>query len=80
MLSDPHLCLARFQTLMVEAACFDCEPFFMGLPDRWYEPPTYRCTKGHISHRYLKTDEGKRCLACFEPLALTFPEDTETTE
>ncbi len=53
---------------------------FMGLPDRWYEPrPTYRCSTGHISRTYLKSEElgYNACLACYEPLVMTFPEDNE---
>lgn len=53
-------------------------PMFLGVPDRWYDRPTWRCLTGHVSERFLKTDDGDRCMACGEPVRITFPEDYET--
>ncbi len=55
---------------------------FMGLPDRWYERPTFRCCNGHVSLRYLKCERlgYNACLECMEPVVLTFPEDKESHE
>ena len=52
-------------------------PMFLGIPDRWYDPPSWRCEKGHVSGRYLKAHDGDRCLACCAFVAITFPEDRE---
>lgn len=54
-------------------------PFFMGLPARWLDTPTWRCTNGHVSKRYLKSEATSLdlCLACQEPCLLTFPEDQD---
>ena len=60
-----------------EKAKQEGEPIFMGIPDRWYETPTWRCTNGHVSSSFLKTDEGDRCLACQEYVRMTYPEDKE---
>ena len=45
---------------------------FMGIPDTWFEPPTWWCKNGHRSKRYLKSEvlRGNVCLACFEPVML----------
>jgi hypothetical protein len=55
-------------------------PFFMGKPDRWYEPPgpRFRCTRGHVIGAVLKSEGLGRdaCLSCQAPVVLTFPEDT----
>ena len=54
---------------------------FMNWPDRWYEEPgpKWRRPNGHVSSRYLKSEEkgGDVCLACFDFLDLTFPEDKD---
>lgn len=57
------------------------EEFFMGLPDAWYEPrPTYGCNNGHVSHRYLKSEErGHLCLECREGIAM-LPHHYDTDE
>jgi len=53
-------------------------PFFLGFPDRWYDRVTYACANGHISHRYLKSEEkGNLCLGCYEIIFLVPPETTE---
>jgi hypothetical protein len=48
------------------------EPTFMNLPDAWYDDPHWFCASGHVSHRYLKAEEGSRalCLSCRCPVAL----------
>ncbi len=62
----------------LEAMAHEKGHFFLGLPDRWYESPTWRCEKGHISKRFLKSEElGDLCLACQTRVFLTFPEDAE---
>ncbi len=51
---------------------------FLGIPDRWCERSKWRCSNGHISNIILKSDaKGDLCLACYEPVLLTFPEDEE---
>lgn len=51
---------------------------FMGLPDAWYEHPTWACENGHISHLYLKSERlGDVCLACRKPIVLIPPDTTE---
>lgn len=52
-------------------------PMFMERPDRWFDQPHWRCVRDHVSIRYLKTDRGDACLACFKPVYLTFPEDRD---
>ena len=54
-------------------------PLFMGLPDRWYDDPHYRCPNGHISTTILKSEAKgcSCCLSCWEPVILTFSEDKE---
>lgn len=57
------------------------QEWFMGTPDRWYQTPHWRCTAGHVSTSFLKSEQLGRaaCLAagCQQPVRLTFPEDTE---
>lgn len=54
-------------------------PFFVGRPERWWDDPTWRCLNDHVSKRYLKSEElgANVCLACREPITLTFPEDQD---
>lgn len=55
------------------ARCFG-EDMFLGLPDRWYEDgPHWGCRNGHVSHRYLKTERGDKCLACGDWVSLIDP-------
>ena len=56
-------------------------PMFINRPDAWFEAGLWRCINGHVSTRYLKSEETglDLCLECEKPLALTFPEDTEGT-
>jgi len=60
------------------------ERMFFGVPDNWYEPPgpKWRCKNGHISRRYLKSEQykGDVCLACFSPVMLTDPKDEEKAD
>lgn len=59
-------------------AAFETGPRFMGIPERWYEPPglKFRCAEGHVSRTLLKSEErGSICMACFGPVLMTFPED-----
>jgi hypothetical protein len=51
---------------------------FLGIPDRWFEPPHWRCTNDHVGGAYLKSEvKGDLCLQCHQPVALTFPEDRD---
>ena len=53
---------------------------FMGLPDHWYESPTWACEKGHISHHYIKSEaRGAICSCCMKPVVLVPPGTTERT-
>ena len=52
-------------------------PRFHGKPDRWWNNVTVRCAGDDVSTRYLKTDNGDRCLACGQAVTLTFPEDRD---
>lgn len=55
-------------------------PHFMGIPDRWFEPPgpKYRCGNGHVSKCILRCDgRGDRCIACYANVRMTFPEDQD---
>jgi hypothetical protein len=64
--------------IIEEADKKETGPRFLGLPDRWYEDPAWRCSNGHVSKRYLKSEEdGAICLACYSKVWLTFPEDKE---
>jgi hypothetical protein len=54
------------------------EPTFLGIPERWFDDPTWLCTNGHVSKRYLKSElRGDLCLACFEPVHLCDPATEE---
>lgn len=52
---------------------------FLSRPDRWYEKAHWRCINDHVSSRYLKSEAKgcALCLACREPVVLTFPEDVD---
>lgn len=51
----------------------DPGPRFNGMPEAWMEDPTWLCPNGHASDRYLKTDDGPRCLACRDRVILGPP-------
>jgi hypothetical protein len=65
----------------VDAAMATGEPSFKGKPDRWWDggtgTGTWRCCNDHVSTFLLKTEQGYRCIACGEPVLLTFPEDKD---
>ena len=45
------------------------KPSFMGNPDEWYEDTHWFCENGHVSGRFLKSEEeGVLCLACRKPV------------
>lgn len=72
--------IKTLQDLEIEAAHAAGEEFFLGIPDAWYEPtPTYGCNNGHVSRRYLKSEEcGCLCLECHQPIAIIPPKyDTD---
>jgi hypothetical protein len=56
-------------------------PHFMGIPERWLDSPTWRCSNGHVSKYYLRSESyGDRCLECRAGVRLTYPEDKEAGE
>lgn len=65
--------------IITKAFALESGPLFQGLPVRWLENATWRCAKGHVSKRYLKSEVLGMgvCLACLGQLWLTFPEDVE---
>jgi hypothetical protein len=66
---------------LIEAAEKEGKPFFLGLPDSWYEGHLFRCALGHVSARILKsTRYGDCCLTCQAPVLLTSPSDREDPE
>ena len=69
---------ARLQTLKDAEQAAGAE-MFLGAPDRWYEKPRWRCPNDHVSTAYLKSEAARAdlCLACYEPVRLTFPEDRD---
>jgi len=57
--------LVTWRDTLAEQEAASGAEMFMGLPDKWYEPPTFACENGHISKRYLKSEtSGDVCLAC----------------
>lgn len=57
--------------LITEAKAAHRGPKFLGFPDAWYEPQHYWCKNGHLSSRYLRSEEkGCLCLACGETVML----------
>ena len=48
------------------------QPTFQGIPEAAFEDSRWWCENGHISKRYLKSEETGRdlCLACGEPVRL----------
>lgn len=54
-------------------------PFFLGIPERWFDNPTYRCVNGHVMSWYIKSEELGRpaCPSCKGQIWTTFPEDYE---
>jgi len=53
-------------------------PRFLGVPDRWFDARKLRCVNDHVSRTYLKSElHGSLCLACGEPVYLSYPEDEE---
>jgi hypothetical protein len=49
----------------------------LGIPDRWYEPPRYRCVRGHVASGVITSESGRgdSCQTCGAACMLTFPED-----
>ena len=72
-----ELLAATLTALAQQEAESGCE-MFLGKPGRWYDAHKLRCANDHVSTRYLKSEErGNLCLACMEPVYLTFPEDED---
>lgn len=70
--------LLAWRDTKIEEARRNGAEMFMGLPDSWYEPPTWACANGHVSARYLKSERkcAGVCLACQERVWLV-PKITE---
>lgn len=77
----PDKAIKVLQDREIEAAQAAGEEFFLDIPDAWYEPtPTYGCDNGHVSRRYLKSeDRGCLCLECWQPIAI-IPHKYDTDE
>lgn len=70
--------LIAWRQIHIEKAIQAGEPMFLGLPEHWCENPLWRCLNGHLSRMLLGSEVlGDVCLACYEPVILTFPEDNE---
>jgi hypothetical protein len=55
------------------------EETFLGIPERWLDDPTWKCSNGHISKIFLKSELcGDLCLACFQPVRLCDPNEKES--
>lgn len=52
---------------------------FMGAPDHWFENWKLRCLDDHVTSFVIKSEAvgASLCPKCMEPLALTFPGDTD---
>lgn len=57
------------------------QEMFLGIPNRWYEKPRWRCRNNHVSSMYLKSEGvgADLCLGCFQAVYMTFPEDRDGT-
>lgn len=77
--SPPGEAVDKRPQIIIDADAKEKGERFMGLPCRWYDAgPKWRCANGHVSTRYLKSEEsGNVCLACHGQLWLTFPEDED---
>lgn len=77
----PDKAIKVLQDREIEAARAAGEEFFLGIPDAWYEPsPTYGCDSGHVSRRFLKSEEsGCLCLECHQSIAI-IPHKYDTDE
>ena len=70
-MNEKYLKLVKYQQDKIYRASLAGEEMFLGIPDRWYEPVTFGCENGHISRRYLKSeDHGSLCLACQSPVVI----------
>lgn len=49
----------------------NCEPFFQGIPDSWFDNPIWCCENGHLHSSYLKSESfGSVCFKCYKPARL----------
>lgn len=79
-MSDPQAELGRRLQAIADAEDGEKETggVFGTKPVRWWEPKAHwRCINEHVSTCLLGTDHGKVCMACGEPVWLTFPEDRD---
>ena len=68
----PHNRVTIFQRDAIAKAASAGAEMFLGVPDVWYEPqPSFGCDNGHVSRRYLVSEEhGSLCLACYQPVLI----------
>ena len=58
----------------------NCESFFQGIPELWFEHPVWCCENGHLHRGYLKSETlGSVCLKCSKPARL-FPKNAKIEE
>lgn len=49
--------------------------FFQGIPETWFDNPTWICENGHLHSSYLKSEIlGSICFLCSKPVRL-FPKN-----
>ena len=77
-MSDPER-VARLKDFLEERMQVEAGPRFMGIPERWFPQPLFRCENGHVSTAILKSEALWRdaCLECWGQVGLTYPEDRE---
>ncbi len=63
--------------IIIDALKNENGPFFLGLPERWLDSPTFRCEGGHVMNWYIKSERlgYNACPTCEQPVWTTFPED-----
>lgn len=62
--------LVEWREALANEAQANGAEMFMGVPDEWFDHPHWFCTNGHVSHVYLRTDLGSRCLTCRDYVVL----------
>ena len=52
-------------------------PIHEGLPERWWQDPTWRCTNSHVAKTFTEQRRRRECVYrfCTSRVQLTFPED-----
>ena len=70
-MNEQRIKLEKWIESQIKIAKENNEPFFLNHPDSWYEPhPVYGDENGHISTRYLKSEQlnDNVCLECNKPV------------